>query len=97
MKETVQLVKQSFDARLVHVSEQGIGLVSPVFLPPGALVDVELSRDPFSQGETGSFSFTGKIVYARPKQRQCQLGLSFVEIQDEDRRMIREFIASHSK
>ena len=99
--ETVQLAKESIEGRLADISVIGIGLISPVFLPPGVLIDIELPRpaladpnalDPGKSAE-GSISITAKVAYAKPFGSQCRIGVSFIHIEEADRALIQAYVS----
>ena len=97
-QETVHLAKDSIEARLVDVSALGMGFLSSVFLPPGALIDFELPRSflavPDRQAPKGSMKITGRIVHARAQGEGCRLGISITQIEEADRDLLRAFTSS---
>ncbi len=102
MGETVHLARrQTLQAKVIHLSTDGIGLLSPIFLPPGALVDIEVSRAalaiPKKVPMEGSMRLTGRIVYAKPLGDECQLGISFTKIENADRQAIQDFVSANER
>ncbi len=98
MGDAVQLEKEAVEVELVDLSVHGVGLLSKTFLPKGTVVDLEFSGLALSVPKAASppdiLRITAKVVYARPQEDLCRMGLSITEMNDESRRIIRDFAFS---
>ncbi len=108
MRETVQLAKEAIEAQVVDISIVGIGLTSRVFLPKGVLVDLQLPRNVFSSPNMppppmgtspteGSMPITGQVVYARPQEKLCRMGIAITKISDGDRLLLQHYVSSQER
>jgi c-di-GMP-binding flagellar brake protein YcgR len=86
-----------FEAFLFDLSEFGIGLLSPILLPWGILVDLEFQRSllPMKASNallTGSMRMTGRVVHAIPHGGQYRIGIAFTRMDEADRHLIQQLI-----
>jgi len=97
----VHLAKGTVEGKIVDVSTQGMGFLSDTFLPVGTLVDFAIPRSLFCLPNrpvpAGSMEITGRIVYARPHAEGCRFGVSIVKIEETDRALLKDFVASKER
>ncbi len=98
MGDAVHLEKESVEVEMVDISVHGVGLLSKTFLPKGTVVDLEFPGSALSVPKAAHppdiLRITAKVVYARPEGELCRLGLIITEMDDESRRVIRDFAFS---
>lgn len=85
-----------FEAFLLDLSEFGIGLLSKVSLPWGVLVELELQRSalplPGRAAPSGVMKIAGRVVHATPHVGQFRIGISFTQMEEADRNLIRQLL-----
>ena len=95
MKDSVQLEKEAVEVEMVDISVHGVGLLSKTFLPKGTTVDLEFPGTamaiPKAAPPPEIIRITAKVMYARPQGDLCRMGLMITEMDDETRRVIRDF------
>lgn len=100
-EESVHLAKESVEAQVLDISSQGLGCLSPVFLPHGLHIDFEFPRAVFAlEGKLppqGAMKITGEVVYARPQGDHCKIGVSFTQIDESDRSLIQQFCSAKER
>ena len=85
----------SFEAFLFDISEFGIGLLTRVSLPWGTVVELELQRSALplsSRSAPGAMKITGRVVHATPHGGQFRVGISFTQMEEPDRNLIRQLL-----
>ena len=97
MEESIRLSKSRVDAEVTEINLGGVRMTSTIFLPKGAVVDLEFPRSAFRTGEEGTLTATGRIVYAKQTGDKCQMGLSFTRLEEADRRLIQDFLSKKSR
>ena len=101
MQTSVHLAKEGLEVELIDISVHGLGVLSPAYLPPGTLLDLDLPASILSEGEgkppQNSIQATGQVTYAKPKDRKCRLGICFTELKSADRTLIEKYIASQER
>jgi len=98
MGDAVQLEKEAVEVAMVDISVHGVGLLSKTFLPKGTVVDLEFPGSALSVPKAAHppdvLRITAKVIYARPQGELCRMGLIITEMDDEARRIIRDFASS---
>ena len=89
---------------MVDISPYGACMTNATFLPKGTLVDVQIPRVALLTSNRttlegliplqGFMNLTGEICYARPDGFLCMMGISFLQIDETDRFLIKEFAAT---
>ena len=95
MKETIQLARETVEAKLVDISTLGVGLLGKTYLPPGALIDFDLPKGPLAPGRApplqGAIKITGRIVHTKAQEGLCRMGVEFTRIDEQDRLLIQQY------
>jgi c-di-GMP-binding flagellar brake protein YcgR len=98
MQDSVQLEKEAVEVDLVDLSVHGGGLLSKTFLPKGTVVDLEFPGAaltvPKAAHPAGIIRITAKVMYSRPQGDVCRMGLLITDMDDETRRVVRDFAFS---
>ena len=98
MQDAVQLEKEAVEVEMVDISVHGVGLLSKTFLPKGTLVDLEFPGSALTVPKAASppeiIRITAKVMYTRPQGDLCRMGLMITEMDDETRRVVRDFAFS---
>ena len=96
MGESVQLSKEELEVSLLDISASGAGVMSRLFLPAGALVELRMNRADLAVPEgppaQGTILLVGQIVYAKPHGTDCRIGIFFTRIDGPDRELIRRYV-----
>jgi len=93
-----ELVKSS----LLDISVTGCGLDSPYLIPPGVILDIKINPAPFAT-EVGTekkdpMKITGSVRSCVMKtQGHYRLGVMFTKIEDADKNLIEQFIATKER
>ena len=91
MEKHVHLLREEQKAEIVDVSALGIGVVSPVFLPKGAILNIQVNGAAF--GMDTPIKIKGEVRYCKPeKGRKCKVGIKFIEIEDAVLNKIKEYV-----
>ncbi|MDQ6944295.1 MAG: PilZ domain-containing protein [Candidatus Eremiobacteraeota bacterium] len=75
-----------FRATIADISATGMRVISDQYLPKGTRYTFTFKRAPF-------FVLRGEVRWVRAQERETvQCGVTFVDLSDEDRRKLREFV-----
>jgi len=84
--------EQYIKAKAVDISKGGIGFVSDEFIDP--LVTVWLSFSlPVGEGKWHAVESEGFVVDVKDFEDGCRFGVSFSRMDEEDRAILREYLA----
>ncbi len=76
-----------FRATIADISATGMRVISDQYLPKGTRYTFSFKRAPF-------FVLRGEVRWVRPHERETfQCGVHFVDLSDEERRKLLEFVA----
>jgi len=90
-KEDVRFLREPQKAAIVDISAVGIGVVSPIFLPKGAALTVDMDATAFKAERP--VRIKGEVSYCRPsKDGKYRVGIKFVGIDDSLLGKIKEYI-----
>lgn len=74
-------------ATIADISGTGMRVISDQYLPKGTRYTFTFKRAPF-------FVLRGEVQWVRPQERESfQCGVHFVDVSDEERRKLLEFVA----
>lgn len=91
MRETIRILRDSQRITVIDVSVVGAGILSPVFLPKGAMLSIRMETAVFSPG--APVEIKGEVKYCRPvKQGSYKVGVRFVDIEDNLLNKIKVFV-----
>jgi|GEM_PF-633346 len=96
MKEQIHLLQEEQDADIVDISVSGVGMISPVFFPKGAILGIQINGAAFHANKP--LSLRGEVRYCRPESgKKYRLGIKFVELEDKVLDKIKEYIAKYER
>lgn len=90
-KEVMFLDKQ-IKAKTSDVSNNGLGIYSPIYIPEGACLEMELESTPFFAEKKGPVHLVAKVTTSIMTGDKYRVGLQFVKISDEDKEAIINYI-----
>lgn len=104
-EKTIKLTiskSEAIKASLLDISTSGCGLDSPYLIPPGVVLDIKINAGALAS-ELGSARIdplkVGGCVRSciMKTQGHYRLGIKFSKIEEEDRKLIEQFIASKER
>jgi c-di-GMP-binding flagellar brake protein YcgR len=94
MKEKVRIIREPQKAVIVDISVVGLGVISPIFFPKGAILVIQLDASLFSLEKPARV--IGEVRYCRPsKNKSYRLGLKFLDIDKGLLAKMREYVEQH--
>ncbi len=91
MKEQVRILREPQKVTVVDVSTIGLGLVSPVFLPKGAILVINMESAIFSFDKP--INIKGEVRYCKPSQEgRYKVGIKFIEVESDVLQKIKEYV-----
>ncbi|MFH1014742.1 MAG: PilZ domain-containing protein [Nitrospirota bacterium] len=91
MKEQVRILREPQKVTIADVSTVGLGLVSPVFLPKGAILVIKMESAIFNFDKP--ISLKGEVRYCKPsKEGRYKVGIKFVEVENDVLNKIKEYV-----
>ena len=106
MRETVQLAKEAVEAQMVDISLLGFGMTCSIYLPKGVLIDIQLPRTalatptPPPEGASpaeGIMPITGQIMYTRPQDKLCRMGIVITQLSEPDKKLVEHFVSQNER
>ena len=90
-KGNARFLREPQKAAIVDISAVGIGAVSPIFLPKGAVLKIDMDASAFRTEKPPRIK--GEICYCRPtKDGKYRLGIKFIEIDKGLLDKIKEYV-----
>ena len=90
-KGNVRFLREPQKAVIADISAVGIGAVSSIFLPKGAVLTIDMDAPAFKTEKPARIK--GEICYCRPtKDGKYRLGIKFVEIDKTLLDKIKEYV-----
>lgn len=91
---------KKIEAMALDISEGGMGLLTKTFIPQRTFLEIWISLSGLNQeGQVvyyGPMRVLGKVIWIVPWDNQSfRLGITFLEMQDEDRKTIASFIKAN--
>ncbi|MDD5269763.1 MAG: PilZ domain-containing protein [Candidatus Omnitrophica bacterium] len=94
MKDKVRIIREPQKAVIVDISIIGLGVISPIFLPKGAILVIQLDTSIF--GPVKPARVIGEVRYCRPsKNRDYRTGVKFIDIDKALLAKIKEYVEQH--
>ncbi len=91
MKEQVRILREPQKVVIADVSAVGLGILSPVFLPKGAILEIRMESAIFSFDKP--ITIKGEVRYCRPaKEGSYKVGIKFVEVESDILSKIKEYV-----
>ena len=90
-KGIARFLREPQKAVIADISAVGIGAVSPIFLPKGAALMIDMDASALSTGKPARIK--GEICYCRPaKDGKYRLGIKFIDIDKTFLDKIKEYV-----
>lgn len=94
MKEKVRIIREPQKAVIVDISVIGLGVISQIFFPKGAILVIKLDASLFDLEKP--VRIIGEVRYCRPsKSKDYRLGVKFLDIDKDLLSRIREHVEQH--
>lgn len=94
MKDKVRIIREPQKAVIVDISIIGLGVISPIFLPKGAILVIQLDTSIFDTGKPARV--IGEVRYCRPsKNKDYRTGVKFLDIDKALLAKIKEYVEQH--
>lgn len=91
MKEQVRILREPQKVTIADVSTVGLGLISPVFLPKGAILAIKMESAIFNFDKP--INIKGEIRYCKPaKEGSYKVGIKFIEVEGDILSKIKEYV-----
>lgn len=92
MKEQVRILREPQKVVIADVSNVGLGVVSSVFLPKGAVLEIKMESSLFNFNKP--LTIKGEVRYCKPaKEGSYKVGIRFIEVESDALSKIREYVA----
>lgn len=96
MKEQIRLLQEEQKAIRADVSVLGLGVISPVFFPKGAILKIQMDGAAFNIDKP--INIRGEVRYCKPERgKKYKLGIKFVEIEDKVLEKIKEYVIKNER
>lgn len=96
MKEQIHLLQEEQKAVIADVSALGLGVVSPVFFPKGAILRIQMDGATFNFDKP--ISIRGEVRYCKPERgKKYRLGIKFIEIDNKALDKIKEYVIKNER
>lgn len=87
---------ESFEVKAFDISMLGVGIISKYFLPPGLILELEITGEPFGLDE--AVKIKGEVRYCiYIKGRGYKCGIQFVTISEKHSQAIARFISTYER
>lgn len=91
MKEQVRILREPQKVVIADVSTVGLGVVSPVFLPKGAILEIKMESAIFNFDKP--ITIKGEVRYCKPAQEgRYKVGIKFIEVESDILSKIKEYV-----
>jgi len=92
MKEQVRILREPQKVVIADVSDVGLGIISPVFLPKGAILEIRIESALFDLDKP--ITIKGEVRYCKPaKENSYKVGIKFIEVESGILSRIKEHVA----
>lgn len=88
----VALFENEIMAKTSDISTGGLGIYSPMYIPEGTNLELELESDPFCPGRKETIHIVAKVTISMMAGDKYRIGLNFVEISDQDKETIINYV-----
>lgn len=96
MKEQIHLLQEEQKAVIADVSVLGLGVISPIFFPKGAILKIQMDGAAFNIDKP--INIRGEVRYCKPERgKKYKLGIKFVEIEDKVVDKIKEYVIKNER
>lgn len=93
-KKDVRILEDYIKAKTNDISENGLGVYAPVYLPEGTCLEIELDGSSLGSSGKGPVYIVGKVTSSIMGEGGYRIGIQFVEVSEKDRTSIRSYIQS---
>lgn len=80
------------ETRTIDLSENGLRFHSPAEIPIDTQLEIELESSPICPGRAGPIHITAKVNSLAKAENGYQVGIQFVKISDEDKKIIADYL-----
>jgi len=97
MEKQITLSQHEVTAHTVDISSTGIGLITNLYIPAGAILSIQIARNIFYPKETVEDKYvqlTGEVTSARMEEGKYRLGILLKELSEENRIAIKKIMES---
>lgn len=97
MEKDLTLAQHELSAYTVDISATGMGIISSVYVPEGALLSIQLDGNLISpeRGKQENYlDITGEVASSKMETGQYRLGILFKELSEQDKTALKKFIES---
>lgn len=99
LKYKLHVYKEPIDLTLVDIAVLGCGIVASHYLPKGLVIALKIKDFPVVSGkeikERKDIEFSGRVMTCKTTpSRANKIGLEFVDLNKEDRDLIKGFVMS---
>ncbi|MFH1779336.1 MAG: PilZ domain-containing protein [Candidatus Omnitrophota bacterium] len=92
MKDQIRLLQEEQKANVADISTSGVGIISPVFFPKGAILGIQMDGATLKMKKP--INIKGEVRYCSPQPgKKYRMGIKFIEIEDEIMNKIKEYVA----
>lgn len=92
MKDQIRLFQEEQKASVVDISTSGVGMISPIFFPKGAIL--RLQMDGAALKINKPINIKGEVRYCNPQVgKKYRLGVKFIEVEGAVVDKIKEYVA----
>ncbi len=94
MKDKVRIIREPQNAVIVDISVIGLGVLSPIFLPKGAILVIQLDTSIFDTAKPARV--IGEVRYCRPsRNKDYRTAVKFLDIDKALLATIKENVEQH--
>ena len=94
MKDKVRIIREPQKAVIVDMSVVGLGVISQIFLPKGAILVIQLDATLFNLDKPARV--IGEVRYCRPsKSKNYRVGVKFLDVEKNLLARIKDYVEQH--
>lgn len=91
-KNIVKLIDDEIVCRTSDISDNGLGIYCPIYIPEGTQLKIELESKLLYPEKGSSIHIIVKVTSSIMVENEYRTGLQFIEISDQDREVIIRYV-----
>lgn len=91
-KGVLKLLDDEVSARTSDISDNGLGIYTPVYIPEGTHLKIALESGLICPEKKAPINIIVKVTSSIMAESEYRTGLEFIEISEEDRKAIIDYI-----
>lgn len=88
----VNLLADNMEGKTRDISDNGLGILCPFYIPEGANLEIELEKKLLSPGTEGVIRIVAQVTSSIMVEGEYRMGLQIKEISEEDRALIKGYV-----